>query len=76
MPLTASTAAAAAVEAAEAGAAVAAAASSGGGSQSLPNTPQTSEMPNLTPGKERFLKMLIYLRLVIRFADNWPDKMT
>jgi hypothetical protein len=51
MPLTASTAAAAAVEAAEAGAAVAAAVSSGGGSQSLPNTPQSSEMPNLTPGK-------------------------
>lgn len=74
MPLTASTAAAAAVEAAEAGAAVAAAASSGGGSQSLPNTPQTSEMPNLTPGKERFLKMLIvHLCLIIRFTDNWPD---
>lgn len=44
IPLTASTAAAAAVEAA--GAAVAAAASSGG-SQSMPVTPQSTEMPLL-----------------------------
>ena len=50
IPLTSSTAAAAAVEAA--GAAVAAAAS---GSQSLPNTPQSSEipaMPQALPGTQ------------------------